>query len=116
MHEIGKVPARHVAGPLVADLVEVVLSEKLHAHDGENEDDDAQDERQVGEGADRVGHDCEDVVERLPRLRQLEDSQQTERSQHGQALHALGQQLDQGENDNQEIEAIPSVLKLKKNI
>ena len=90
MHEIGKVPARHVAGPLVADLVEVVLSEELHAHDGEDEDDDAEDEGQVGERSDRVCHDGEDVVERFPWLCQLEDSQQTERPQHGQALDALG--------------------------
>lgn len=95
VHEVGEVPAGHVARPLVAHLVEVVLAEELHAHDGEDEDDDAQDEGQVGQGADRVGHDGQDVVERLPWLRKLEDSKQTEGPQHGETLDTFSQKFDE---------------------
>ena len=82
MHEVCKVPPGHFAGPLVAHLVKVVFPEELHAHDGKDEDDDAEDECEVGQGSDRVGHDCENVVERLPGLCQLEDPEQTEGTQH----------------------------------
>ena len=43
MKEVGKVPPRHVAGPLLADVLVVVGAEELHAHDGKDEDDDAED-------------------------------------------------------------------------
>ena len=111
VHEVGKVPPGHVASPLVAYLVEVVLAEELHAHDGKDEDDDAQDERQVGQRADRVRHDGENVVQRLPRFGELEDSQQTEGPEHGQAFDALCQQLDEGQDHDEEVETVPSVLK-----
>ena len=51
---------------------DVILAEELHAHHGEDEDDDAEDEGQVGERPHRVHHDRQDVVQRLPRLCQLE--------------------------------------------
>ena len=43
MKEVGEVPPRHVAGPLLADVLVVVGAEELHAHDGKDEDDDAED-------------------------------------------------------------------------
>ena len=43
MKEVGEVPPRHVAGPLLADVLVVVGAEELHAHHGKDEDDDAQD-------------------------------------------------------------------------
>ena len=43
MKEVGKVPPRHVAGPLLADVLVVVGAEELHAHHGKDEDDDAED-------------------------------------------------------------------------
>ena len=51
---------------------DIVLAKELHAHHSEDEDDDAEDEGEVGEGAHRVHHDRQDVVQRLPGLRQLE--------------------------------------------
>ena len=51
---------------------DVILAEELHAHHGEDEDDDAEDEGQVGERPHRVHHDRQDVVQRFPRLCQLE--------------------------------------------
>ena len=113
VHEVGEVPPRHVARPLVAHLVEVVLAEQLHPHHGEDEDDDAEDEGQVGQRADRVGHDGQDVVERLPRLCQLEDSQQPEGPQHRETLDTFGQKLDEWQDDDQEVETVPAVLKEK---
>ena len=44
MKEVGKVPPRHVALPLLAHVLVVVRPEQLHAHNGEDEDDDTQDE------------------------------------------------------------------------
>ena len=45
---------------------DVVLAKELHAHHSEDEDDDAEDEGEVGEGTHRVHHDGQDVVQRLP--------------------------------------------------
>ena len=114
MHEVGEVPAGHLARPLLADKVEVVLAEELHAHDGEDEDDDAEDEGQVGQGPHRVGHDCQNVVEGFPGLGQLEDTEQTEGAEHGEALDAVRQQLHQGQGHDQEVEAVPPVLQSTK--
>ena len=41
---------------------DVILAEELHAHHGEDEDDDAEDEGQVGESPHSVHHDRQDVV------------------------------------------------------
>jgi hypothetical protein len=56
-------------------LTDVALAEQLHAHDGEDEDDDAENEGQVAEGADGLAHDGDEQVERRPRFRKLEHSQ-----------------------------------------
>ena len=82
VHEVREVPPRHGAAVPAADIALVVLPEQLHPHHGEDEDDDAQHKGEVGESADGVHHDGEDVVERLPGLGELENSQQTERSEH----------------------------------
>ena len=113
VHEVCEVPPGQLAVPFFTDEFGVVFAEELHSHDGEDEDDDAEDEGEVGEGAHGVGHDGEDVVEGLPRLGQLEHSEQTEGSEHGQAFDALGQKLDQGQRHDQEVKAIPAVLKFK---
>lgn len=47
MHEVGEVPPGQFAARESVDVVRVVFAEELHAHHGEDEDDDAQDERQV---------------------------------------------------------------------
>ena len=90
MHKIGEVPSWQFAVPLLADFVSVVLAEELHAHHSKNEYDDAQDEGQVGQGAHRIGHDCQDVIQGLPGFGQFEDAQKTEGSEHGQAFDAFG--------------------------
>ena len=74
-------PRNHTAFPH-AGLLYIGGTKQLHPHHGKYEDDDDQDEGQVGQGPQCGLHDAEDVVERLPRLGQLEDSQQTERSEH----------------------------------
>jgi hypothetical protein len=53
----------------------IVFAEELHAHDGEDEDDDAQDEGQVTQSAHRFAHDGDQQVESGPRLGQLEHTQ-----------------------------------------
>ena len=110
VHEVGEVPSGQLAVPLLADFVGVVLAKELHAHHSEDENDNTEDEGQVGQRAHRVGHDRQDVVEGLPGFGQFEDTKETEGSEHGEALHALGQQLDQGQDHDEEVEAIPTVL------
>ena len=70
--EVLEVPAGHSV--LVELLDVVVLTEQLHAHDGEDEDDDDEDEAQVAEGAHRPADDADEQVERRPRLGQFEDA------------------------------------------
>ena len=82
VHEVREVPPRHGTPIPQADVALVVLPEQLHPHHGEDEDDDAQDECEVRESSHSVHHDGENVIERLPRLCQLENPQQTERSEH----------------------------------
>ena len=75
VHEVGEVPPGHVARPLLAHVGRVVLAEELHAHDGEDEDDDAEDEGEVPEGAHRLAHDGNQEIERRPGLGQFEDTE-----------------------------------------
>jgi hypothetical protein len=58
-----------------SEVTVIVFAEELHAHDGEDEDDDAQDEGQVIQSADRFAHDGDQQVEGGPRLAQLEHTQ-----------------------------------------
>ena len=85
----------------------------MHAHHSEDEDNNAKDEGQIGQGADGIGHDCQDVVQRLPGFGQLEDAKQTEGSEHGQAFDTFSQKLHQRKDHNEEIEAIPTILEWK---
>ena len=90
MHKISEIPPGHFTVPFDAGLVNVGLSEQLHPHHGKYEDDDAQHKREVGQRADGVGHDGENVVQGLPRLGQLKDAQKSERAEHGQPRDAFG--------------------------
>lgn len=63
----------------------VILAEELHAHDGENEDDNTQDEGQVTQGANGLTHDGNEEVECRPRLRQLEDTKLQREEEEGLA-------------------------------
>ena len=55
-------PGSHAAVPL-AHLLCVGLAEQLHPHHGEDEDDDAEHEDQVGDGGHSGLHDAQDVIE-----------------------------------------------------
>ena len=101
---------RKVTFPFFTDFVGVVFAKELHAHHSEDEDNNAKDEGQIGQGADGIGHDCQDVVQRLPGFGQFEDAKQTEGSEHGQAFDTFSQKLHQREDHNEEIEAIPTIL------
>lgn len=57
MHEIGEVPSGQIAVREAVDVVDVILAEKLHAHHGEDEDNDAQYKRQITQRAHRSAHD-----------------------------------------------------------
>ena len=46
-----------------ADFLNVRLAKQLHSHHSEDEDDDAEDKGQVGEGAHGGLHDGQDVIE-----------------------------------------------------
>ena len=74
VHEVGEVPARHALAELVVEAVFVRRAEQLHAHHGEDEDDDGEHEAEVAERAHRPADDADQQVERRPRLRQLEDA------------------------------------------
>ena len=102
-------PRNHTAFPHTG-LLCVGGPKQLHSHHGKYEDDDDQDEGQVGQRPQCGLHDAEDVVERLPGLGELEDSEQSEGSQHGESLHTLRQQLHDREDDNDEIKIIGFVL------
>ena len=104
---------REVTFPFFTDFVGVVFAKELHAHHSEDEDNNAKDEGQIGQGADGIGHDCQDVVQRLPGFGQLEDAKQTEGSEHGQAFDTFSQKLHQRKDHNEEIEAIPTILEWK---
>ena len=60
---------------MLYDRLVVVGAEHLHAHHGEDEDDDGQHEAQVTEGAHRPADDADEQVQRWPRLGQLEHPQ-----------------------------------------
>ena len=71
VEKVLEVPARAV----VEHLDAVVGAEQLHAHHGEDEDDNHQNEAEVTERAHRASDDADQQVQRRPRLRQLEHSQ-----------------------------------------
>ena len=108
--EVGEVPPWHLASVPVAHVGAVVVPVQLHSHHGKDEDDDDKHEGQVGEGAHSVAHDGQDVIERLPRLCQLEHSEKTERPKHGKTRNSFEEKLDHGEYYNDEVEVIPCVL------
>ncbi len=53
-------------------LTHVALAKELHAHHGEDEDNDGEHEGEVAQRAHRLAHDRDQQVERRPRLGQLE--------------------------------------------
>jgi len=55
--------------------MDVVGAEELHAHDGEDEDDDHQDKAEVAQSTERSADNAHQQVERRPRLGQLEHAQ-----------------------------------------
>ena len=65
---------------------------------------------QVGQRADGVCHDGQDIVEGLPGLGQLEDSEKPEGSQDREAADAVGQKFHEREQDDDEVEDVPAVL------
>ena len=54
---------------------DVILAEELHAHHGEDEDDDAEDESQVTKSTDSFPHDGDEKVEGGPGLGKFKYSQ-----------------------------------------
>ena len=52
----------------------VTFPEELHAHDGENEDNDTEDEGEVTESTNSFPHDGDEKVECWPRLCKFEHS------------------------------------------
>lgn len=76
MEKIVHVPAGKFA--VLCDLthaVLVALAKKLHAYDGEDEDNDGQHQSQVPQSTHRVSNDFDQHVERGPGFSQLKDSQ-----------------------------------------
>ena len=65
---------------------------------------------QVGQRADGVCHDGKDIVEGLPGLGQLEDSEKPEGSQDREAADAVGKKFHEREQDDDEVEDVPAVL------
>ena len=56
-------------------LGDVVGSEQLHTHDGEDEDDDGEDETEIAERSHRSADDTDEQVERRPGLGKFEHAQ-----------------------------------------
>ena len=82
MEEVREVPSWHLTFGKHALLRSIVVPVQLHAHHGKDEDDDAHDEGEVGKPSDHTSHDGQDVVQGLPILGELENSQKTQRSKH----------------------------------
>ena len=74
MHEVGEVPPGQIAPGKPVYVVRVILAEELHAHHGEDEDDNAEHEGQVTQGAHRSAHNRDQQIQRGPRFRQFEHS------------------------------------------
>ena len=72
MHEICEIPSGHCTPVPQTHVRLVILPEQLHAHHGEDEDDDAQHQGEVSQRAHRLAHDRDEQVEGGPRLGQLE--------------------------------------------
>ena len=87
MQEVCEVPAWNDAA--VELLRNVVASEHLHPHHGEDEDDDGEDEAEVAEGADGPADDADKEVQRRPRLGQLEHAHLKQDSEQTANLHAM---------------------------
>ncbi len=60
---------------LGSSLTDIALAKELHSHHSKDEDDDAEDEGEVAEGAHRLAHDRYQQVQGGPRLGQLEDAE-----------------------------------------
>ena len=69
VQEIAEVPAWQLS---IEFLGHVVRPEQLHAHDGEDEDDDSQYEAQVAQGAHGPADDADEEVEGWPRFGKFE--------------------------------------------
>ena len=108
--EILEMPPRNYTAFPHAGLLCIGWAKQLHPHHGKYEDDDDQDEGQIGEGPQCWLHDPQDVVERLPRLGELEHPEQSEGSQHWESLYSLRQQLHDREDNNDEIKIIGFIL------
>ena len=72
----------------------VAFAEQLHAHDCEDEDDDTEDESEVSQSTNGFPHNGDEEVERRPGLGQLEHSQL------GEGVVDDGQDVDEGNVDN----------------
>ena len=68
---------------------------------------------EVAQRPHRLDHDLEGVVERLPRLGQLEHPEEAERPEHGEALDPLRQELHEREDDDEKVENVPAILRDK---
>ena len=66
----------------------IALSKELHAHDGEDEDDDTKDECEVTESTDSFPHDGDEKVEGGPGLGQLKHSQLKHNSIRAKSLQS----------------------------
>ena len=74
MHEISEVPTWHSTAIPVAHITLVVFTKKLHTHHSEYKDDDAEHKRKIRQRSHCVHHNGQDVVKRLPRFGEFENS------------------------------------------
>lgn len=66
VHEVREVPPGQFSALELLDVVRVVLAEKLHSHDGEDEDDDTQYEGQVTQRTHCSAHDGNQEIQSWP--------------------------------------------------
>ena len=116
MEEVCKVPSGHVTFPYIASFLIVIFTKKLHTHHGKYENNDKQDKSQVGQWPNSVGHDCQNVIQRFPGFGQFENSQEPKGSEHRQAFYAFSQELHQGQDNDDKIKDIPSILSKQKSL
>ena len=73
MKEIQKMPPWHNAALPATNIIRIFTPKKLHTHHSKNEDDDGENKGQIRKGPQCVCHNCKNIVERLPGLRQFEN-------------------------------------------
>mmetsp|Transcript_8041 Transcript_8041/g.10872 ORF Transcript_8041/g.10872 Transcript_8041/m.10872 type:complete len:268 (+) Transcript_8041:729-1532(+) len=109
----GWAQAAGALGEVVAELQ--LISKELHPQQCRNENKQQKDQRQIRNGRKRVEDGADDLIELLPRARELENAQQAKGAQDGEgagagaACHHIEHHFQEREHHHQPIKDVHSV-------